>query len=342
MPVGGARETGAMPLAVRLKKQGGPEVMVLEEIQVPAPGPGEVTLRHSAIGLNFIDVYQRNGHYTLQLPSGIGQEAAGVVTAVGPGVTTVKVGDRVAYAGVPLGAYSEARNYPAERLVPVPEGVSDEEAAASLLKGLTAWYLVRRTFKVERGQTVLVHAAAGGVGLILCQWLKHLGVTVIGTVGSEAKAQAAAEAGCTHPMVVGERQPARAPGEGEGAHRRGEGAGGVRLRSARTPSTLSLECLAPFGLMVLFGASSGPVPPFDLQRLAAAGSLYVTRPTLGTYTAKRDDLLAGARELFDLVARGVITIHVNQRYPLRRGGACTHGPRVAEDDRLDGAVALRA
>ena len=213
-----------MPLAVRLRKQGGPEVMVLEEVQVPAPGPGEVTLRHGAIGLNFIDVYQRNGHYTLQLPSGIGQEAAGVVTAVGPGVTTAKVGDRVAYAGVPLGAYSEVRNYPAERLVPVPEGVSDEEAAASLLKGLTAWYLVRRTFKVERGQTVLVHAAAGGVGLILCQWLKHLGVTVIGTVGSEAKAQAAREAGCTYPMVIGNDNRRELPAKVK------ELTGGVKVR----------------------------------------------------------------------------------------------------------------
>ena len=223
------RETARMPLAVRLTKQGGPEVMVLEEVPVPPPGPGEATLRHTAIGLNFIDVYQRNGHYPLQLPSGLGQEAAGVVTAVGAGVTAVQVGDRVAYAGAPLGAYSEARNFPAERLVPVPEGVSDEAAAASLLKGLTAWYLVRRTFRVERGQTVLVHAAAGGVGLILCQWLRHLGATVIGTVGSEAKAELAQEAGLHPPAGPRREQPARAPGEGEGAHRRREGAGGVRL-----------------------------------------------------------------------------------------------------------------
>jgi len=183
-----------MPLAVRLRKQGGPEVMVLEQVEVPPPGPGEVTLRHTAIGLNFIDVYQRNGHYALQLPSGIGQEAAGVVTAVGPGVTTCRVGDRVAYANAPLGAYSELRNYPAEKLVPVPEGVSDEEAAASLLKGLTAWYLVRRTFKVERGEGP--GCARGGLHLSP----RHR-----------------------------QRQPAGAPGEGEGAHRRGEGASGLRL-----------------------------------------------------------------------------------------------------------------
>jgi len=305
-----------MQLAVRLKKQGGPDVMALEEVQVPPPGPGEVTLRHTAIGLNFIDVYQRNGHYALQLPSGIGQEAAGMVTAVGPGVTTTKVGDRVAYATAPLGAYAEVRNYPADRLVPVPEGVSDEVAAASMLKGLTAWYLVRRTFKVERGQTVVVHAAAGGVGLILCQWLRHLGATVIGTVGSEAKVQAAREAGCTYPLVIGSDNRRELPAKVK------EITGGAKVpvvydSIGKDTFDVSLECLAPFGLMVLFGASSGPVPPFDLQRLAAGGALYVTRPTLGVYVAKREDLLAGARELFDLVARKVITIHVNQRYPLR-------------------------
>ena len=305
-----------MAQAVRLKKQGGPELLVLEEVEVPPPGPGEATLRHTAIGLNFIDVYQRNGHYAVQLPSGIGQEAAGVVTAVGPGVTTVKVGDRVAYAAAPLGAYCDARNFPVEKLVPVPEGVSDEAAAASLLKGLTAWYLVRRTFKVERGQTVLVHAAAGGVGLILCQWLRHLGATTIGTVGSQAKAEAAREAGCTHPLVIDAGNRRELPGKVK------ELTGGAKVpvvydSIGKDTFDVSLECLAPFGLMVLFGASSGPVPPFDLQRLAAGGSLYVTRPTLGTYTAKREDLLAGARELFDLIARRVLTIHVNQRYPLR-------------------------
>ena len=305
-----------MPLAVRLKKQGGPEVMALDEVQVPPPGPGEVTLRHTAVGLNFIDVYQRNGHYALQLPSGIGQEAAGVVTAVGPGVTTAKVGDRVAYATAPLGAYAEVRNYPAEKLVPVPEGVSDEDAAASMLKGLTAWYLVRRTFKVERGQTVVVHAAAGGVGLILCQWLRHLGATIIGTVGSEAKVQTAREAGCTYPLVIGNDNRRELPAKVK------ELTGGAKVpvvydSIGKDTFDVSLECLAPFGLMVLFGASSGPVPPFDLQRLAAGGALYVTRPTLGVYVARREDLLAGARELFDLVARKVITIHVNQRYPLR-------------------------
>lgn len=305
-----------MSLAVRLRKQGGPEVMVLEEVQVPPPGPGEATLRHTAIGLNFIDVYQRDGHYPLQLPSGLGQEAAGVVTAVGAGVSAVRVGDRVAYAGAPLGAYSETRNYPADRLVPVPEGVSDEAAAASLLKGLTAWYLVRRTFRVERSQTVLVHAAAGGVGLILCQWLRHLGATVIGTVGSEAKARLAQEAGCTHPLVLDPNNRRDLPAKVK------ELTGGAKVpvvydSIGKDTFDASLECLAPFGMMVLFGASSGPVPPFDLQRLAAGGSLYVTRPTLGTYTAKREDLLSGARELFDLVARRVLTIHVNQRYPLR-------------------------
>jgi NADPH2:quinone reductase len=305
-----------MPLAVRIKKQGGPEVMALEDVQVPPPGPGEATIKHTAIGLNFIDTYQRSGHYPVQVPSGLGQEAAGVVTAVGPGVSAVRVGERVAYAGAPLGAYSAVRNYPAERTVPVPDGVSDEAAAASLLKGLTAWYLVRRTFKVERGQTVLVHAAAGGVGLILCQWLRHLGVTVIGTVGSPAKAELARQAGCTHPLVLDASNRRELPAKVK------ELTGGARVpvvydSIGKDTFDVSLECLAPFGLMVLFGASSGPVPPFDLQRLAAGGSLYITRPTLGTYTAKREDLLAGARELFELVARGALTIHVNQRYPLR-------------------------
>jgi len=305
-----------MPLAVRLTKQGGPEVMVLEDVAVQPPGPGEATLKHTAVGLNFIDVYQRSGHYPLQLPAGLGQEAAGVVTAIGPGVTSVRVGERVAYAGAPLGAYAEARNYPADRLVPVPEGVSDEAAAASLLKGLTAWYLVCRTFKVERGQTVLVHAAAGGVGLILCQWLRHLGATVIGTVGSTAKAELAKQAGCTHPLVLDADNRRELPAKVK------ELTSGAKVpvvydSVGRDTFDVSLECLAPFGMMVLFGASSGPVPPFDLQRLAGGGSLYVTRPTLNTYVARRDDLLAGARALFDLVARGVITIHVNQRYPLR-------------------------
>ena len=308
-----------MPLAVRLRKQGGPEVMVLEEVEVGPPGPGEVTLKHTAVGLNFIDVYQRNGHYSVELPSGLGQEAAGVVTAVGPGVTTVRVGERVAYANAPVGAYAEARGYPADRLVPVPDGVSDEVAAASLLKGLTAWYLVRRTFKVERGQTVLVHAAAGGVGLILCQWLKHLGATVIGTVGSPAKAELARDAGCTYPLVLDATRRRELP------TRVKELTGGAKVpvvydSIGKDTFDVSLECLALFGLMVLFGASSGPVPAFDLQRLAAGGSLYITRPTLGTYTTKREDLLAGAHELFELIARGKITIHVNQRYPLRDVG----------------------
>jgi len=305
-----------MPLAIRVKKQGGPEVMVLEEVPLPPPGPGEATLKQTAIGLNFIDVYQRSGHYPLQCPSGLGQEAAGVVTAVGSGVSTVRIGERVAYASVPVGAYAEARNYPADRLVPIPQGVSDEVAAAALLKGLTAWYLVRRTFHVERGQTVLVHAAAGGVGLILCQWLRHLGATVIGTVGTESKGRLAQEAGCTHPLVLDEENRRTLPARVK------ELTGGAKVpvvydSIGRDTFDLSLECLAPRGLMVLFGAASGPVPPFELQRLAAGGSLYITRPSIGTYIGKREDLLTGARELFGLIGGGEIKIHVNQRYPLR-------------------------
>jgi len=238
---------------------------------------------------------------------------------VGSGVTAVRVGERVAYAGTPLGAYAEVRNFPADRTVPIPDGVSDEAAAASLLKGLTAWYLVRRTFHVERGQTVVVHAAAGGVGLILCQWLRHLGATVIGTVGTQAKAELAREAGCTHPLVVDATNRKDLPAKVK------ELTGGAKVpvvydSVGKDTFDVSLECLQPLGLMVLFGASSGPVPPLDLQRLALGGSLYITRPSLGTYLARREDLLAGASELFDLVARGVITIHVNQRYPLREVG----------------------
>ena len=325
-----------MALAVRLHTQGGPEVMALEEVAVPPPGPTEATVRHAAIGLNFIDVYQRNGHYKVQLPSGLGQEAAGVVTAVGSAVREVKVGERVAYAGGAPGAYAEARNYPADRLVPVPQGVSDEVAAASLLKGLTTWYLVRRTFRVAAGQTVLVHAAAGGVGLIICQWLRELGATVIGTAGTEAKAALARSAGCAHPFVLND-------------HTRGNLVEQVRSLTSgamvpvvydsigRETFDQSLQCLAPLGMMVIFGASSGPVPPFDLQRLAAGGSLYITRPTLGTYIAKRDDLLSGAKELFGLIAAEKIQIQVNQRYPLRE---VARAHRDLEDRKTTGSTVL--
>jgi NADPH2:quinone reductase len=325
-----------MALAVRVHSQGGPEAMVLEEVAVPPPGQGEATVRHTAIGLNFIDVYQRSGHYKVQLPSGLGQEAAGVVTAIGPGVRELKVGDRVAYAHGAPGAYAEARNYPADRLVPVPEGVSDEVAAASLLKGLTAWYLVTRTFRVQQGQTVLVHAAAGGVGLLLCQWLRHLGVTVIGTVGTEAKAALARAAGCTHPFVL--TDPTRSQlVEKVRALTSGAMVPVVYDSIGKETFDQSLQCLAPLGLMVLFGASSGPVPPFDLQRLAAGGSLYVTRPTLGTYIARREDLLAGSRELFGLIARGAIQVQVNQRYPLRE---VARAHRDLEERKTTGSTVL--
>jgi NADPH:quinone reductase len=305
-----------MALAVRVHTPGGAEAMVLEDVPVPPPGPGEATVRHTAVGLNFIDVYQRNGHYKVQLPSGLGQEAAGVVTAVGSAVREVKVGERVAYAGGSPGAYAESRNYPADRLVPIPDGVSDEVAAASVLKGLTTWYLVSRTFRVQKGQTVLVHAAAGGVGLLLCQWLRHLEARVIGTVGTEAKAALARGAGCSDPFVLTEQTHGQLV-ERVRALTSGAMVPVVYDSIGRDTFDLSLQCLAPLGMMVLFGASSGPVPPFDLQRLAAGGSLFITRPTLGTYIARREDLLAGARELFGLIARGAIHVQVNQRYPLR-------------------------
>lgn len=325
-----------MALAVRLHSQGGPEVMTLEEVPVAPPGPTEATVRHTAIGLNFIDVYQRDGHYKLQLPSGLGQEAAGVVTAVGSAVREVKVGERVAYAGGAPGAYAEARNLPADRLVPIPPGVSDEVAAAALLKGLTTWYLVRRTFRVTSGQTVLVHAAAGGVGQILCQWLRHLEVTVIGTVGTEAKAALARTAGCAHPFVLNDQTRGKLVDEVRSLTS-GAMVPVVYDSIGRETFDQSLQCLAPLGMMVIFGASSGPVPPFDLQRLAAGGSLFITRPTLGTYIAKREDLQNGAKELFGLIAAGAIQIQVNQRYPLRE---VARAHRDLEDRKTTGSTVL--
>jgi len=323
-------------LAIRFHATGGPEVLRAEEVTVGDPGPGQVKLRHSAIGLNFIDTYHRSGHYPLTLPSGLGVEAAGVVSAVGPGVEGPRIGARVAYAGGPPGAYAEERLFPADRLVPIPEGVTDRQAAAVLLKGLTAQYLVRRTHAVQAGETVVVHAAAGGVGLLLCQWLRHLGATVIGTVSTEAKAELARENGCTHPVVLD------AAARDEFPKRVAELTGGKKVpvvydSIGKDTFLLSLDSLAPLGLLVVYGASSGPVPPFDLQLLAAKGSLFVTRPTLATYTARREDLVAAAAEVFDLVRRGVLHVHVNQEYPLR---AAAQAHQDLEARRTTGSTVL--
>lgn len=301
-----------MTKAVRFHRTGGPEVLQVDEVQVGDPGDGQARVKHTAIGLNFIDTYHRSGLYPLPLPSGIGLEAAGVVEAVGKGVTHVKPGDRVGYAGGPPGAYSEVRLIPADRLVKVPGGVSDKEVAAMMLKGLTVQYLIRRVYHVERGETVLFHAAAGGVGLIACQWLKALGVTVIGTVGSDEKAKIAKAHGCDHTIVYTRENF---------VDRVKQITGGAKVpvvfdSVGKDTFMGSLDCLKPRGLLAMFGNGSGPVAAFDLNLLAAKGSLYVTRPSLMVYTARREDLEAGAKELFDVVKSGKVKIEVNQTYKL--------------------------
>ena len=303
-----------MTHAVILEHPGGPEVLAWRERAVPDPGPGEVRVRHTAIGLNFIDVYHRRGLYPLPaFPAVLGQEAAGRVESVGSGVTDLVVGDRVAYAGGPIGAYSEARVLPADRLIKLPDGIDDQRAAAMMLKGMTAEYLLRRTFRVEPGHTVLIHAAAGGVGTIACQWAKALGATVIGTVGTEEKAKIAVEHGCDHPIVT----PREDFVERVKAITGGRGVPVVYDSVGRDTVMRSLDCLSPRGMMVSFGQSSGTVPPLDVMVLSAKGSLYFTRPTLLHYTATREELQASAAALFDVVLTGAVRIAVGQSYPLR-------------------------
>src|SRR6266542_82542 len=316
--IGGAnaqhRQRGeAMPKAIRIQQQGGPEVLKWEDVQVGDPGPGEARVRHKACGLNFLDVYQRSGLYKIALPSGMGNEGAGVVEAVGAGVTQVKAGDRVAYAGGAPGAYSEARTMPADRLVVLPEGISFETAAAMMLKGMTAQYLLRRTYKVQSGETILFHATAGGVGLIACQWLKALGATVIGTAGSEEKCALARAHGADHCINYRKENFV----ERVKALTGGKGVPVVYDSVGKDTFTGSLDCLQPRGLMVSFGNSSGAVPPFELVVLSQKGSLYITRPTLVTHTSKREDLVATANDLFSVVASGAVKIAVNQKYALK-------------------------
>jgi NADPH:quinone reductase len=300
-----------MAKAIRIHKVGGPEVMQLDDIEVGEPGEGQARVRHTAIGLNFIDTYHRSGLYPLPLPSGLGSEAAGVVEAVGKGVTGFKAGDRVAYAGGPPGSYSEARLYPAARLVKVPQGISDQQAAAMMLKGLTVQYLVRRVYNVQKGETVLFHAAAGGVGLIACQWLKALGATVIGTVSSDEKAKIAKAHGCDHTIIYTRENFAERVKE----ITNGQKVPVVFDSVGKDTFTGSLDCLQPRGLLAVFGNGSGPVTGVDLNTLAR-GSFYVTRPTLMTYTAVREDLERGAKELFDVVKSGKVKIEINQTYKL--------------------------
>jgi NADPH2:quinone reductase len=299
--------------AIRVHEYGGPEALVWEEVPLPAPKPGEALVRHKAVGLNYIDVYFRTGLYKAPtLPATIGMEGAGVVEAVGEGVTEVAPGDRVAYATAPIGAYAEARTIKADRLVKIPAAISDEQAAAMMLQGMTACFLLTRTYKVQPGQTILVHAAAGGVGLIMVQWAKHLGATVIGCVGTEAKGELVKAHGADHVVIGTDTLPARVK----------EITGGAMLpvvfdSVGRDTFLTSLDCLAPFGTMVSYGNASGPVSIPDIGILAAKGSLYLTRPTLATYTAKREDLEYCANALFDVVAKGAVKINVNQRFALK-------------------------
>ena len=305
-----------MSRAVVIERTGGPEVLEYRETPLPAPRPGEVTLAQAAVGLNYIDVYHRTGLYPLpSLPAVIGMEGAGIVEAVGEGVQTLKPGDRVAYAGV-LGAYAQRRNIPAERLVPLPDGISFDQAAAMMLQGMTAQYLTRRTYRVEAGDRVLLHAAAGGVGLIAAQWLRHLGATVIGTVGSEPKAEMAREHGCHHVINYRTENFVERVRELTG----GEGVDVVYDSVGKATFTGSLDCLRPLGMMVSFGNASGAVPPFEPGLLAQKGSLFFTRPTIMHYIASTEDLLRTAADLFEVVGSGVVRIEVNQRYPLSEAG----------------------
>ena len=302
-----------MTKAIRIHEHGGPEVMRWEEVTVGEPGPGQIRLRHHAVGLNFIDVYHRTGLYPVpSLPSGLGLEAAGVVEAVGDGVTEVKPGDRVAYASPPVGAYAESRLMPADRVVKLPDAIADRTAAAMMLKGMTAQYLLRRSYRVQPGDFVLIHAAAGGVGLIACQWANHLGATVIGTVGSDDKAALSRAHGCHHAIVYTRENFVARVKEITG----GKGVAVVYDSVGKAVFMDSLDCLRPLGMMVTFGNASGPVPAFEPGVLAAKGSLFLTRPSLMHYTALREDLAASARELFEVVAKGVVKIEVPQTYPL--------------------------
>src|ERR1700761_63339 len=302
-----------MTHAIRFHKTGGPEGLVWEEVAVGKPGPGEARIRHTAIGLNFVDIYNRSGLYPGQLPSGLGGEGAGVVEEVGPGVTDLKPGDRVAYGSAPVGAYSEARLIPADRLLKLPDGIDDKTAAAMMLKGLTVQYMIRQTYRGKAGDPILLHAAAGGVGLILGQWAKHLGATVIGTVGNDEKAALARAHGCAHTIVTSREDFVPRVGE----ITKGEKVPVVYDSIGKDTFMKSLDCLAPLGVAALFGASSGPVDPLNLGLLAAKGSLYVTRPTLNTYAAKHENLMAMAKELFDVVQSGAVKIEVHQTYPLK-------------------------
>jgi len=298
--------------AIRIEKQGGPEVMKLEEIELPEPGAGQVTIRHGAIGLNYIDTYHRSGLYPVKLPSGLGLEAAGTVEAVGAGVENIKPGDRVAYGMGPLGAYAEANNVPAATVVKLTDEIADETGAAMMLKGLTAHYLLHSTYPVRRGDTILYHAAAGGVGLIVGQWAKHLGATVIGTVGSQAKAELAKAHGYDHVINYSEENVVERVKEITGGKMLPVVYDGVGRDTFET----SLDCLAPRGLLASFGNASGPVEKFDLALLNAKGSLFITRPSMIHYLLTPEEIAWRSGDLVDVVSKGIVKIEVNQRYKL--------------------------
>ena len=299
--------------AIRIHEFGGPDVLRWEEVEVPDPGEGEAQIRHSAIGLNFIDVYHRTGLYPVELPTGLGSEAAGVVEAVGSGEADIRNGDRVVYTGGSAGAYSEIRNVPTSQVVPIPDGISDELAAAVFLKGLTAWYLLRRSYRVQEGDTILLYAAAGGVGSLASQWARHLGATVIGVVSTKEKAELARAQGCEHIVMSDDADMSKTVRELTG----GEGVAAVYDSVGRDTFIASLDCLRPHGTMVTFGNASGPVDPVAPAELAKRGSLYLTRPILFHFVSTRDKLLHASKELFDVVASGAVKIRIGQTYELK-------------------------
>ena len=322
-----------MPNAIRFHKNGGPEVLQWEGVDVGQPGPGEARVRQTAIGVNYIDTYHRSGLYKLALPSGLGTEGAGTVEAVGPGVTDVRPGDRVAYSGGPLGAYSEVRVMPADRLVKLPDGISDKVAATLMLKGLTVQYLFRQTFPLKGGETILFHAAAGGIGLIACQWARALGVTMIGTVGSDEKAALAKANGCTHTIVYTRENFVERVKQLTG----GKGVPVVYDGVGKDTFPASLDCLSPRGMFVSFGNASGAIAAFDILLLSQKGSLYVTRPTLATYTATRPAMLAMCEDMFSLVKAGKLGSEPRQTYALK-DAAQAH--RDLESRKTTGATVL--
>ena len=321
-----------MTKAIRIHAHGGPEVLRWEDVPTPEPGPGEALVHHAAVGLNYIDVYFRTGLYKTALPATIGMEASGTVTAVGDGVTEVAVGDRVAYASAPIGAYATDRVIAADRLVRLPDGIDFNTAAAMMLQGMTAQYLLRRTYKVQPGETILVHAAAGGVGLILCQWAKHLGATVIGVVSTREKAELAHAHGAAH-VIVGHADLAAEVKRITG----GAMVPVVYDSVGKDTFMASLDCLAPLGMMVSYGNASGPVGAVDVGLLGAKGSLFLTRPSLATYLAKHSDLNWAASDLFEVVQKGVVRIRVNQTFPL---SAAADAHRALEARQTTGSTVL--